>query len=52
MDGGERRANIVHYRSTRYHKVTKTILKAEVYAPLRKVDVGVPIRDAMNELLS
>lgn len=47
----KRRANIVHYGSSRCGRVTRSVMVAETHAVIHAVDVGMLIRDVLKKLL-
>lgn len=52
MADENRTANIVHYGSCRCHRVTRSVMASEVHALIHAVDIGMIVRDALNELLN
>lgn len=51
MTDWQRRANIVHYRSSRCHRVSSSVMAAEVHARVHAFDYGNVICQALVELL-
>lgn len=46
-----RKGNVVHYGSSRCHRVTRSVMAAEVHALVLAFDFGYIIRDATEQLL-
>lgn len=47
---GQKRANIVHHISTRYHRVSRSVMATEVHALVRAIDIGFVVREAFEKL--
>lgn len=44
----DRRATIAHYGSSRCHRLTRSVMVAEVHALIHAVDVGILVQDPLS----
>lgn len=51
MDDKKPNASIVHYRSSRCHRITLSVIAAKVHAITPAVDIGMILPSTLNEFL-